>query len=54
MAKREKKGLTFKEKKEMELLEKEIAELEQEVKSIEDYFSSGSYNDLGEKERRLS
>lgn len=51
-AKREKKGLTFKEKKEMELLEKEIAELEQEVKSIEDYFSSGSYNDLGEKERR--
>ena len=36
----------------MELLEKEIAELEQEVKSIEDYFSSGSYNDLGEKERR--
>ena len=51
----DKRRMTFKEKKEYEQLEKEIADLEQEKKSIEDALCSGtlSVDELTEKSKRL-
>ncbi len=52
----QKRKLTFKERLEMERLEKEIAGLEEEKKNIEEALCSGtlSVSDLTEKSRRLS
>ena len=51
----DKRRMTFKEKKEFEQLEKEIAELEAEKKAIEDALCSGtlSVDELTEKSKRL-
>ena len=51
----DKRRMTFKEKKEYEQLEKEIAELEEEKKQIEDALCSGSLSveELTEKSKRL-
>ena len=51
----DKRRMTFKEKKEFEQLEKEIAELEEEKKAIEDALCSGtlSVDELTEKSKRL-
>ena len=51
----DKRRMTFKERKEFEQLEKEIAELEEEKKQIEDALCSGtlSVDELTEKSKRL-
>ena len=51
----QKRKLTFKEKREMELLEQEIAALEEEKKNIEEALCSGtlSVEELTEKSKRL-
>ena len=51
----EKRRMTFKERKEFEQLEKEIAALEEEKKAIEDSLCSGelSVDELTEKSKRL-
>ena len=51
----DKRRMTFKEKKEFEQLEKDIAQLEDEKKAIEDALCSGSLSveDLTEKSKRL-
>ena len=51
----DKRRMTFKERKEFEQLEKEIAELEAEKKTIEDALCSGalSVDELTEKSKRL-
>ncbi len=49
---REKKGLTFKENKEKESLEEEIATLEKEIKALEDSFSTAENTELGTLKER--
>lgn len=49
---REKKGLTFKENKEKESLEEEIATLEKEIKALEDSFSTAEDTELGTLKER--
>lgn len=49
---REKKGLSFKETKEKEALEKEIEEMEELVKKLEDSFSTVSETELGTLQER--
>lgn len=49
---RQKKGLSFKEKKELEVLEITISELEDEKKILEDFFSSGEIDSDGSKQKR--
>lgn len=51
----DKRRMTFKERKEFEQLEKEIAALEEEKKQIEDALCSGtlSVDELTEKSKRL-
>lgn len=49
---RENKGLSFKENKEFEALTQQIEALETEKESLEDFFSSGSPDTTGEKQRR--
>ncbi len=51
---RQKKGLSFKEKKEMEELTERIEDLETEKQELEDFFSTGSADVTGEKQRRYS
>lgn len=49
---KEKKGLTFKENKEFEALSAQIEDLETEKGELEEFFSSGSPDTTGEKQRR--
>lgn len=49
---REKKGLSFKENKEFEALSQQIEALETEKESLEVFFSSGTADTMGEKQKR--
>ncbi len=49
---REKKGLSYKEEKELEALEDEIASLEREIKELEDSFSTSDTTPLGTLQER--